>query len=53
MLKKIQFVGFIAGCIAIIVIAIQAGRHHENCRECSLGVIRTERESAKFAEAWK
>jgi len=53
MLKKIQFVGFIAGCIAIIVIAIQAGRHHENCRECKPGISRTQGESVKFAEAWK
>ena len=53
MLKKIQFVGFIAGCLAIIVIAIRAGRHHENCRECKLAISRTEKESVKFAEAWK
>ena len=53
MLKKIQFVGFIAGCIAIIVIAIQAGRHHENCRECKLSITRTGEESVKFAEVWK
>ena len=53
MLKKIQFFGFIAGCIAIIVIAIQAGRHHENCRECKLSISKPAAESAKFAEAWK
>ena len=52
-MKKIQFVGFIAGCIAIIVITIQVGRHHENCRECKLSISRTAAENAKFAEAWK
>jgi|GEM_PF-6981363 hypothetical protein len=53
MLKKIQFFGFIAGCAAIIVIAIQAGRHHENCRDCKFGISRTGSENVKFAEAWK
>ena len=53
MLKKIQFVGFIAGCIAIIVIAIQAGRHLENCEECKLHISKMDSESVKFAEAWK
>ena len=53
MLKKIQIAGFILGCLAIIVLAIQAGRHHENCRECKLAISKSEKESAKFAEAWK
>ncbi|HET9279512.1 MAG TPA: hypothetical protein VFN95_15055 [Flavitalea sp.] len=53
MLKKIQFVGFIAGCIAIIVIAIQTGRHLENCKECKLHFSKMDSESVKFAEAWK
>jgi hypothetical protein len=53
MLKKIQIVGFVTGCIAIIMIAIQAGRHHEYCRECKMGISRTDSESVKFAEAWK
>ena len=53
MLKKIQFFGFIAGCAAIIVIAIQSGRHHEKCRECKFVFSKTGSENVKFAEAWK
>jgi hypothetical protein len=53
MQKKIQIIGFIAGCMAIVIIAIQAGRHHANCRECKLSFSKTETESVKFAEAWK
>jgi len=53
MQKKIQIIGFIAGCIAIITIAIQAGRHHKHCRECKFSFSKTEKESAKFAVAWK
>ena len=53
MQKKIQIIGFIAGCIAIIAVAIQAGRHHGNCRECKLAISKTETERAKFAQAWK
>lgn len=53
MQKKIQIIGFLLGCIAIIVFAIQAGRHHENCRECKLALGKTETENAKFATSWK
>jgi len=51
--KKIQIIGFIAGCMAIMAIAIQAGRHHKHCRECKLSFSKTETESVKFAEEWK
>lgn len=53
MQKKIQIITFIIGCIAIVAFAIQAGRHHGNCRECQLAVSNGETESAKFAGTWK
>jgi hypothetical protein len=53
MQKKIQFVAFLAGCIAVIAFAIQAGRHHNNCDECNLSIKKTETENAKFAGTWK
>jgi len=53
MQKKIQIIGFIAGCVAIIIIAILAGHHFANCSECKLSLSKTETESVKFVEAWK
>ena len=53
MQKKIQVIAFLLGCIMVIGFAIQAGRHHENCRECKLSFSQSENESAKFAEVCK
>jgi len=53
MQKKIQIVAFLLGCIAIIFFAVQAGRHHQNCRDCKLALSKGETESAKFAESCK
>ncbi len=53
MQKKIQIIAFIIGCIAVIGFAIQAGRHHENCRECKFAFGKGETENAKFAGTWK
>jgi hypothetical protein len=53
MQKKIQITGFLLGCIAIIAFAIQAGRHHENCRDCKLAFGKSHTENAKFASTWK
>ncbi len=38
MKKKIQVIAFLLGCALVIGFGIQAGRHHENCRECQLSV---------------
>lgn len=38
MKKKIQVIAFLLGCALVISFAIQAGRHHENCRECRAAV---------------
>jgi hypothetical protein len=38
MRKKIEIIAFLAICIMVITFAIQAGRHHEKCRECQLAV---------------
>lgn len=53
MQKKIQIIAFLIGCTAVIAFAIQAGHHHENCRECKLACSKGETESAKFAAVWK
>jgi hypothetical protein len=53
MQKKIQITGFLLGCIVLIAFAIEAGRHHENCRECKLAIGKAETKNAKFAATWK
>jgi hypothetical protein len=53
MQKKIQIIALVLGCIAVIAFAIQAGRHHENCRECNLAIGNEANETANFSGAWK
>lgn len=38
MKKKIEIVAFLAICIMVITFAIKAGKHHDQCRECTLAV---------------
>ncbi|MFC0771930.1 hypothetical protein [Terrimonas alba] len=38
MKQKLEIAGFVAVCLIVITFAIQAGRHHDQCRECNLAV---------------
>ncbi len=38
MKKKIEISAFILICIMVISLAVKAGRHHDQCRECNFAV---------------